>query len=78
MVMWRMKGCPKCGGDIFLDIEGSVLLDHCLQCGYVRPRPKEVCPNCNLEMVIEKYEDDEFYNCMKCGYTKELQRVGNQ
>ena len=38
MVMWKMKGCPKCGGDIFLDIDGSTLLDHCLQCGYVNPR----------------------------------------
>jgi hypothetical protein len=34
--MWRLKGCPKCKGDLFLDrdIEGS--FEHCLQCGYAR------------------------------------------
>ena len=34
MVMWIFKGCPRCGGDIFIirDIEGWY--QQCLQCGY--------------------------------------------
>lgn len=77
MVMWKMRGCPKCGGDIFLDIDGNTLLDHCLQCGYVNPKPKEVCPHCSLEMITDKYEDDEFYYCIKCGYKDELHKVSS-
>jgi len=77
MVMWRMKDCPKCGGDFFLDIDGSILIDHCLQCGYIKPRPKEICPHCSIEMVIEEYGDSEFYYCLKCGYTNKLDKVGN-
>jgi DNA-directed RNA polymerase subunit M/transcription elongation factor TFIIS len=32
----RLKGCPRCGGDLFpeYDITGSDLV--CLQCGYVQ------------------------------------------
>lgn len=75
MVMWRMKDCPKCGGDIFLDIDGSVLLDHCLQCGYVHQRPKETCPNCGSGMITEQYDEDEACQCMKCGYTNELHQA---
>ena len=34
--MWRLKGCPKCKGDLCLtrDIDGSY--EQCLQCGYTR------------------------------------------
>jgi DNA-directed RNA polymerase subunit M/transcription elongation factor TFIIS len=53
------------------------LLDHCLQCGYVNPKPKEVCPHCSLEMITDKYEDDEFYYCIKCGYKDELHKVSS-
>jgi hypothetical protein len=33
----RLKGCPRCGGDLFpeYDLTGSDLV--CLQCGYVQP-----------------------------------------
>lgn len=32
----RLKGCPRCGGDLFpeYDVTGSDLV--CLQCGYVQ------------------------------------------
>lgn len=29
MGYWKLKGCPKCGGDIFVDREDT----SCLQCG---------------------------------------------
>jgi hypothetical protein len=33
----RLKGCPRCGGDLFpeYDLEGTDLV--CLQCGYFQP-----------------------------------------
>jgi hypothetical protein len=32
---WKLGGCPRCHGDVFLDSEDGELLGHCLQCGYV-------------------------------------------
>jgi hypothetical protein len=35
---WKLGGCPRCHGDVFLDSEAGELLGHCLQCGYVGAR----------------------------------------
>ena len=39
---WKLKGCPKCGGDIIVDEEYEqgvrVTTEYCIQCGY---RPVE-------------------------------------
>jgi len=32
---WKLKDCPRCGGDIFMDIDENGWLGHCLQCGYM-------------------------------------------
>jgi hypothetical protein len=32
---WVLHGCPRCEGDVFLDIEEGEILGHCLQCGFV-------------------------------------------
>jgi hypothetical protein len=42
---WKLGGCPRCHGDVFLDSECGEVLGHCLQCGYVgtsvvTPTPK--------------------------------------
>ena len=34
-MMWKLKSCPRCGGDVFVDrdvYEGWY--EQCLQCGY--------------------------------------------
>ena len=36
MVMWKSKKCPKCGGDMYIDVDEDVWFDHCLQCGYMK------------------------------------------
>jgi ribosomal protein S27AE len=36
MMMWRLRGCPKCGGDVFLEKDISGWYERCLQCGYNR------------------------------------------
>ncbi len=33
--MWRFKGCPKCGGDLFVDCDLDGWYEECLQCGYL-------------------------------------------
>ncbi len=34
MVAWKLKGCPRCGGDVFLDRdEENRWYEQCLQCG---------------------------------------------
>ncbi len=35
MATWRLKGCPRCGGDVILDRDES----QCLQCGFDRVEP---------------------------------------
>jgi hypothetical protein len=41
--MWRLKGCPKCKGDIFLEKDIDGWYERCLQCGY----------NQDLETIVE-------------------------
>ncbi|MFH0769684.1 MAG: hypothetical protein V1932_09040 [Chloroflexota bacterium] len=37
MTMWKLKSCPRCKGDIFInkDLDGRWYLQ-CLQCSYLR------------------------------------------
>jgi len=32
--MWKLKGCPRCGGDVFIDRDLHDWYEQCLQCGY--------------------------------------------
>jgi ribosomal protein S27AE len=71
MSKWKAKCCPRCGGDIFLDIDEYSWVDHCLQCGYVRTRVGQSCPVCHDEMVF----DADDYKCNTCGHvSKALER----
>ena len=37
MSNWRIKGCPRCGGDLFLDTDAEHRwYEECLQCAYHR------------------------------------------
>lgn len=33
--MWRLKGCPKCRGDLCVHRDLDGWCEECLQCGYV-------------------------------------------
>lgn len=50
---WKLGGCPRCHGDVFLDTEDGELLGHCLQCGYVGARiiPRMPKSNAGSEVV---------------------------
>jgi len=32
--MWKMKSCPRCNGDMFVDWDEDGMFNHCLQCGF--------------------------------------------
>jgi len=35
MVMWKLKSCPRCGGDLFLDGDpDNTWYEQCLLCSY--------------------------------------------
>jgi ribosomal protein S27AE len=34
--MWKLKACPRCGGDVFIDIGLDTWFEQCLLCGYQR------------------------------------------
>jgi ribosomal protein S27AE len=34
MVRWRLKSCPRCGGDILIDKDLDNWYEQCLQCSY--------------------------------------------
>jgi len=77
MVMWKAKSCPKCGGDVFLDIDEDVWFDHCLQCGYMRISSDMVCPQCGGDMLPDKDGDNKSCHCSHCGHTVESYNTDN-
>lgn len=36
MTTWKLKSCPHCGGDIYLNHDIDNWSEECLQCGYQR------------------------------------------
>lgn len=36
MVAWKLKSCPRCGGDIFIARGVDGWYEQCLQCSYLR------------------------------------------
>ncbi|MFC1932505.1 hypothetical protein ACFLXU_02595 [Chloroflexota bacterium] len=42
MLTWKLKGCPRCRGDIYIDREANSWREQCLQCGYLRDLPGKV------------------------------------
>jgi len=36
MVTWRLKACPRCQGDAFVDRDVDGWYEQCLLCGYRR------------------------------------------
>jgi len=34
MGMWKLHGCPRCGGDMFLQKDEYGWCEQCLQCSY--------------------------------------------
>ena len=56
--MWKLKVCPRCGGDVFVDRGLGTWYAQCLQCGYQREsrdiRELEVWPKREKEPVLAR------------------------
>jgi hypothetical protein len=51
---WRLKSCPRCGGDIMIYDDYEGWHETCLQCGYnCRLEDLKVLP-CDPEQDVEK------------------------
>ncbi|MAH39371.1 MAG: hypothetical protein CL873_02385 [Dehalococcoidales bacterium] len=75
MVLWKIRSCLRCGGDTFLDIDGAISFDHCLQCGYMRRMSKEDCPKCGGDMFFDIVGDNWFCRCYQCGFLSKDRHV---
>ncbi len=40
MVTWRLKACPRCEGDTFVDSDTDGWYEQCLMCGHRRELQK--------------------------------------
>ncbi len=40
MVTWRLKACPRCGGDTFVDSDMDGWYEQCLMCSHRRELKK--------------------------------------
>jgi hypothetical protein len=49
MAKWKLKGCPRCKGDLLVERAGDKWDEYCLQCGYRRDlkaiSPKQPVPD---------------------------------
>lgn len=36
MSKWKLRGCPRCAGDLYMEKDYDDCYERCLQCGYVR------------------------------------------
>jgi hypothetical protein len=57
--MWKLKSCPRCNGDIFLEKDISGWYQRCLQCGFnkdlkVMVEVKEGVPRKKKEPVLQR------------------------
>lgn len=50
--MLKLKGCPKCGGDVQLDSDHYGWYEQCIQCGYMRDVP-------NIDEVKQQPVEEE-------------------
>jgi DNA-directed RNA polymerase subunit M/transcription elongation factor TFIIS len=75
MVMWKAKKCPKCGGDMYIDVDEDVWFDHCLQCGYMRNLPDEVTAAYGGVKTVRAEGDKRSSGCEHCGNNAEMCRA---
>ncbi|MFA5628840.1 MAG: hypothetical protein WC958_01040 [Dehalococcoidales bacterium] len=67
MVMWKAKKCPKCGGDMYIDIDEDMWFDHCLQCGYMQNLTQVLCDKCGEMVAVTTEGGKQCYHCEQCG-----------
>jgi hypothetical protein len=51
--MWKLKGCKRCGGDVFIDKDEFGWYKECLQCGHRAELPTIAEPR-QQPVVVQK------------------------
>jgi len=57
--MWRLKGCPKCNGDLFFGQGLDGWYGQCLQCGYIHDIDNALDIKKPIEIAKEPVEVEE-------------------
>jgi len=57
MVTWRLKDCPRCGGDTFIDKDFDGWYQQCLLCAYRRELRELNAPRKSL--IAVRFDEDE-------------------
>jgi len=57
VTVWNLKGCPRCGGDTFIDRDIDGWYESCLMCGYSGDAPRVT--RTAAKAAAEKGERDE-------------------
>ncbi len=57
--MLRLKGCPRCKGDILIDRDHLSWYEQCLQCGYQRDFQVSEKTNDTGKKGVNKYSSRE-------------------
>ena len=60
MSRWKLKGCPRCSGDILVLKDEVGPYENCLQCGYEHylPEEKPVKPQVNEPAIDDSTSQD--------------------
>ena len=53
MTCWKLKSCPRCSGDIFIEQEKNGWDEACLACGYRKFVSKKVFEQISINPQIE-------------------------
>ena len=63
--MWRLKSCPKCKGDMYIDKGRNAWYEECLQCGFSREL---------VDMVLANPQPDNMKNKISARRAKTVAR----
>jgi ribosomal protein S27AE len=53
MAVWKLKSCPRCSGDLFIQRETDGWYEECLLCGYQRDVSDIVSKTAGGQIVVK-------------------------
>jgi DNA-directed RNA polymerase subunit M/transcription elongation factor TFIIS len=59
LAIWKLKSCPRCNGDLFIQRETDGWYEECLLCGYEKDVSNLVTVNTVGQVKIKDKIDDE-------------------
>ncbi len=54
MAQWKLRGCPRCSGDVYVEKDNDETNERCLQCGYVKQIGRGFARKIERQPVEEK------------------------